>query len=132
MKASELRIGNIIDFKGHNLLVKEIDENKQLVCAEYHTGNQIVMHIDNYSPIQLTPERLEKAGFRLKVYENSESAGYYKLPENLCQNEWIDKFIYYLPYFYLNTVCGGIIVKHLHELQNLIHSLTGQELTINL
>lgn len=71
-------------------------------------------------PIPLTPEVLEKAGF--KQFEIS----------------W-DLLIYY-PDIYLRYENGSIKmgikhdtkVKHLHSLQNLIFALTGEELEINL
>jgi hypothetical protein len=75
--------------------------------------------------VELTPEILEKAGF---FYD-----GYVYNKKNLFScptfsprgEEWV---------IYIGEFGAGIEtpVKYLHELQNLIHSLTGQELQINL
>lgn len=114
IKASELRIGNYIccdsgfynkPTKVTGMFIRQIDSLNN-------------SEADNYSPIPLTPEILEKCGllegnkFRSIEYFNIRDENGYSL------------------YFDDSYLC--VDIKYLHQLQNLYYSLCGEELEINL
>ena len=115
MKATELRIGNYLKYP-----ILKIKVNASLLLAfENNKG-----YIDLYQPIELSEEILLKCGFE-KIENNWKVLDfiYFKISwERLAglaltfENESV-----YLPH-----------IKYLHQLQNLIHALTNEELTVNL
>lgn len=122
--AKELRIGNWIycfnpNEKGypHNLTTQVTLQHFKLMRDE---GN-----FNDYSPIPLTTEILEKCGFKL------EYGG--QLPDYI-QREG------FMMYWYeekLSANFGHVKqmdreIQYLHQLQNLYFALTGKELEINL
>lgn len=133
MKASELRLGNWVLYKDKN-------ETPEFVNTKIGVSDFVIMYekekgegwseID-YAPIPLSPEILEMAGF--SRLNNGWCIGEQKsytdvifslFDDNMCQGE-------------LDLKLNGSDlpmpkVEHLHQLQNLYFSLTGQELTINL
>lgn len=131
LKVNELRIGNIVkdgktgelisvfELREEQALYKVIDRSKfPLPMGWYATG------------IPLTEEILLKAGFS-KPYEFS--------------REWSTKYEDINPYSMITIQEFGdglyysageglklsVAIKYFHQLQNLYHALTGQELTIN-
>lgn len=88
---------------------------------------------DNYNPIPLTHEILEKCGFENRFRPHGESHfKNYWLPKNnygiaYCQN---GNDYYKESHFY----CGktDVDITTLHQLQNLYYALTGTELEIKL
>ena len=119
MEAKELRISNLanVSLKSGNgrTLIKEINYT-DLEKISTETGSYI------YEPIPITEEWLIKAGFEKrdsefikgKIYESGKiTVGFFK--------EGIET--YFGPQEIFN-------IEHLHQLQNLYHSLTSQELTI--
>ena len=134
MKASELRIGNLI---GMNL--KDDDQNffKVLEVAQeaMKTGacgmrfdlvGEIHYHdADFFEPIPLTPEWLERLGF---THDEGISWFY-----SLDYNKDVDTFkVFLLPddsgYGVINIHGFGVCLKHVHSLQNLYFCLTQKEL----
>jgi hypothetical protein len=118
MKASELRIGNSImqddDFVFVTWWRLELMENNKI----------------EYKPIPLTEEWLLKLGF--DKLEN-DIPTYFKCFGNLIEDDYEYSFNIYVDseQNYFITVFGRkIIIKHVHQLQNLYHALTGEELTI--
>ncbi len=118
MKASELRIGNSImqddDFVFVTWWRLELMENNKL----------------EYKPIPLTEEWLVKLGF--DKLEN-DIPTYFKCFGNLIEDDYEYSFNIYVDseQSYFITIFGRkIIIKHVHQLQNLHHALTGEELTI--
>lgn len=118
--ARELRIGNIVYFNNYEQL--DIDQIKTLTFIDFE---QICYdkHANRFSPIQLTQEILEKwcyfiyNGNILKL--NDFEIGY----EN-------DDFVYnQFSVRYKKLII--LKVKYLHQLQNLIYALTGEELKVN-
>lgn len=125
MKANELRLGNYV-YDGKKELGKIGAVHKDRLTVEIPNDNTIFLgryKIEYAKPIPLTEEFLLKFGFD-KVADDcwmiskSGQATYI----DLIQGE----FYYYLE---VNTETS-IIVKHVHQLQNLYFALTGQELTI--
>jgi hypothetical protein len=111
MRASELRIGNWV-----------IDNNKsvQVVATDFS-------YCEVFKPIPLTEEWLlnfnfEKStvfgNFKVKARDYYHSIKYY-------DGEWI----YSNDYSDADCYCIAS-VKYVHQLQNLYHALTGEELTI--
>lgn len=123
MKASELRIGNIIhrnvyDIDPDGNKVYDPDGNEEEV-VDLDTLTAIITHKSNdYFLIPLTEEWLLKFGF--KKYSNR--AQYY-------HNE---KFKYSFIHKTLAANFGRIKIelKYVHQLQNLYFALTGNELTL--
>ena len=118
MKASELRIGNSImqddDFVFVTWWRLELMENNKL----------------EYKPIPLTQEWLVKLGF--DKLEN-DIPTYFKCFGNLIEDDYEFSFNIYVDseQSYFITIFGRkIIIKHVHQLQNLYHALTDEELTI--
>lgn len=112
MEASELRIGNYILFNGKIIQIS----GKGLYDYAYthdYTGK--------HEPINLSPEILEKAGFR-----QGNDKEMYKSKEGV----WLTK-IEGLGY-YTAGLRAGYCIQYLHQLQNVIFALTGEELEINL
>ena len=101
MKASELRIGNSIMQDDDFVFVT-------LWRLELMEKNKL-----EYKPIPLTEEWLFKFGFE-KAYETC-----YQYKDFILN----DKFI-------MMDIDITIQLKYVHQLQNLYHSLTGEELTI--
>jgi len=107
MKASELRIGNWI----YN------DRSR----SQYEVPSQEISLVgyilDHYEPIPLTEEWLLKFGF-----EN-----------NKLSVAGILEFVYHKGSVYIRGISGAIHPRdcqYVHQLQNLYHALTGEELTI--
>jgi hypothetical protein len=136
MKATELRIGNWVNGEFANGELKPF----QIFRID---GNDDCSGLE---PIPLTPELLEKCGFKKwkgRVMENT--------------NIWMKKYEHEAGYFdvdnkpVINTSTIGIRqyyghslpdeffytdhhskIEYLHQLQNLYYALTGEELEINL
>lgn len=108
MTASELRIGN-----------KFYLPNGDVGTISYHEIRLMVVALDkpNYKPIPLTEEWLLKLGF-----VKHGKYGYF----------YIDFFVVDLDMngqFYMCDIDIHIVLKHVHQLQNLYFALTGEELT---
>lgn len=108
MKASELRIGNLVQ---DTLGVVEIGLNAQVKFA------------DVYKPIPLTEEWLYRFGFE------STKEGIFKLfkdNKTICTvQEWD-----FGNFEYSQLTVHGIYIYYVHQLQNLYFALTNQELTL--
>lgn len=117
MKINELRFGNwVLDGFGNPVQIKDIISE----------GNTSGYKLSTLSPIELSPEILEKAGF-VTIGRYAIGVGGYNVfakgrIELLQPNEGDP----YILAFYEAKI------KYLHQLQNLYFALTGQELTINL
>lgn len=121
----ELRIGNwLLDGFGKYYQVEVAD--LALLASRPDTKE--------CNPIPLTPEILEKAGFVI-----DENAGNWHSPDHTIykvkgfrvgvKGEYIGWYNSAEDDFYSSFYPE---LKYLHQLQNLVHSLTGEELTINL
>lgn len=108
--ANELRIGNWVE--SFSKQYRKIDHLDIRDVAEWRL-------IEPYRPIPLTPEILEKCGFKWH------GGDHYELSD--C---WIED--YKGGYRIVRPDFCKTIFKNLHQLQNLYFTLTGNELTINL
>lgn len=132
MKASELRIGNLLKAKKdyHNQfhgngIVSSIEESK-FVILDHYPGKW-------FEPIPLTEEWLLKFRFKLAGdFTNTRVL-------NVVKHAYDCSEIRYSPNEGLLRFSNGGIkgstiipyVKHVHQLQNLYFALTGEELTLN-
>jgi hypothetical protein len=119
IKANELRIGNWVYYNGDGTPFKVLTIEDGGMSVE-SVDEETWIEYDQFSPIDLTPEILEKAGFAVPdgyqdtvLYNNGLMIdfhlGEYKVREHS------------------KAPC-----KYLHQLQNLYYALTGQELIIEL
>ena len=118
MKASELRIGN------------SIMQDDDLVFVTWWRLELMENNKIEYKPIPLTEEWLLEFGF--DKLEN-DIPTYYKCFGNLIEDDYEFSFNIYIDseQNYFITVFGRkIIIKYVHQLQNLYHALTGEELII--
>lgn len=123
IKANELRIGIRIN-EG---MVVGITPSEIITIDGKHWD------VVDIEPIPLTPEILEKCGFKRK--EKSSDIG--PTPEDTYRAQGMPIFNYYywnLDGFSLSDdfYHGTVKVTCLHQLQNLYFALTGKELTISL
>lgn len=114
--STELRIGNWVDFKGYGQVNLDVFDVFFIRQCRF------------FQPIPLTPEILIKAGFKLLGEEENDVFykkdigfyfGYHISISGLIEN---DEF----------KCHGNPHIKYLHQLQNLIYTLTGEELVITL
>jgi hypothetical protein len=85
--------------------------------------------VDRLTPIPLTPEILEKCGFELNKYNSTyghSGIGYLCL-EPLNQGQYD-----VIPICDNGKAINKKPLQHLHQLQNLYYTLTGEELNLNL
>lgn len=100
-----------------------IVENGMITTNHIKIDSPFVCDIKHISPIPLTPEILEKAGFKAK------GSGFWNLEKDFCSLEVYinDKSITTFSYNWEVAEC-----QNLHQLQNLYFALTGEELNIEL
>lgn len=116
MKASELRIGNLLRFSGEPVAI-----NAGFIHdCDYWNKNperQDAVSFENVEPIPLTDEWLEKFGFNKFPNQNKYDMDKFWACKLSNGNEW----------HFEDLEC---IVKYVHQLQNLYFALTGEELII--
>lgn len=143
MKSQELRIGNIFMFEDDNLCMTTY--GVVIVIKEKHgrwrsitDANRGYEQDDNYidfEPIPLTPEILEKCGFKKR--RDEEYLFSIDLDKHISIVVNKDNFF---PMLLQDAEFSGgelnvyscNLINYLHQLQNLYFALTGQELEVNL
>jgi hypothetical protein len=117
MKAQDLRIGNLVNYK----IVDKLDERKEwFEPCEIDAVDLQVIDLD-YQPIPLTEKWLLKFGFfvsDLLIQKKGFKLG----------NPTKGVYIFNL-YNSKGNVCKTIILEYVHSLQNLYFALTNEELT---
>lgn len=124
MKVSELRLGNLVNWGVNIVPVKSIHtesvlKNEVRVYIELNEKLQnYCLDITEIEPIPLTKEWLLKFGFK------EHAISYYNLNDIIIS--------------YANTGLHeyrvrdvNVIIKYVHQLQNLYFALTGEELILN-
>jgi hypothetical protein len=111
--ANELRIGNWLQSEMFG--VKQIFQVTPLHIKILYKDSPGI-----YSPIPLTPEILQKAGFDKEDLFNT---WYLNLFQMVLDDDGT---------FYSSYMPEAVHVKYVHQVQNLYYALTGQELQINL
>lgn len=131
IKASELRIGNIV--WESSSFTPGPDDFEQIVIGAINDIDKVVLDNQNniYSydylyPIPLTVEWMAKVGFDW----NAKDKRYYIQIGNTLYLEYDTDFdVFIAPESWAGS-CPWNTVKHVHQLQNLYFALTGEELTI--
>ena len=108
MKVQELRIGNLVEFDGVNYKVESIHLEG---CVGLNDIMYEEVNIDDLKPIDLTEEWLIRFGFKKFGPD-------FINPSLLIRNTTQG----------FKTIRHGIMVNHLHQLQNLYFELIGKEL----
>jgi len=120
IQANELRIGNLVNIL-HPISKKwnfERIKAKTIANIEHNPNHDLI--VNNIEPIPLTPEILEKCGF--KFTDNGEDF-----------NTWENKIeIWQHDEGFCHSYAFGGEVNYLHQLQNLFQCLCGEELKINI
>lgn len=121
IKSTELRINNWVynSTTKENMLVYPM-MIAQLSRLEKDGGQSVNIH-----PIPLTEEIILKCGFEYQKDNNS-----YQLDSDLGFTIW--GRVYSGFNVYVDDVEFGEIIHSLHNLQNIIHALTGQELEVKI
>jgi hypothetical protein len=126
MKTNELRIGNRIKYcdDGKECIITGIpgaNLDVQGLEVLFDDGEETWIELDQFEPIPLTEEWLERMGF---TYEDEEIY-YIRLDENnVLAYDLTDKD------FAVTGLWAEHKINHVHELQNLYFALTGEELKI--
>ena len=121
LKASDLRIGNLIQFGNKFKKVVEIIEDAFYVL--YKDGTTLKNTWADLKPIPLTEKRLLDFGFIIDETYVSE--------ENPFLDYIKDEVRISMPYFSFEYGDGAFMeLKYVHQLQNLYFALTQRELTV--
>ncbi len=120
MEASELYIGKYYTYKGEVI---------KLTLDHLYWLAELVYDIEDFNPIPLTEEILLKCGmvqcgYDLLFWKHE------KLSFEFAGINWADEE--FPEYQFLTIEFSDIKIEHLHQLQNFIFSLTGEELKIEL
>jgi hypothetical protein len=124
MKATELRIGNYLDYDMENVKINSVGR-----VYLNHKGKNYITHkirLREYEPIPLTEEWLLKFGF---TYGRDDLV-YHKEGFNITDNTIIEGDYYLACYDaqFDDWDAMGHAFQYVHQLQNLYFALTGEEL----
>ena len=120
LKATDLRIGSWVLYRNYK---GETNSDKSFHPLQIASGRQIDFladHPKRYKPIEISPEWLEKIGFELVDDYHTLYANHFCIEISFFSDK---------PVLFLESNENAPI-EYVHQLQNLYHSLTGQELTI--
>lgn len=155
IQANELRIGNHIKFECDTLHMTtfgritgieqhfQYKDGRRITKSTYGAslidqwGNERQADVVDIEPIPLTSEILEKAGFEITGIDKSIYTLFLsKLDESEFSRQRIDFFVDN-SHGKVELCRSGVCFKmapcqYVHQLQNLIHALTGEELNIQL
>lgn len=129
IQANEIRIGNWINIQSHNQYAQIIEiksgrpDNRDFVrISSPNLDTQFAVEISQISPIPLTEEILLKAGFE-------KDTGEFYLYKDITVRK-----TYYSDYFWRFIFKQQRIkdIKYLHDLQNTIFALTGENPVLGL
>jgi hypothetical protein len=126
MDAKELRIGNWV-------INKTYPKEEQIECVQGFFDQYPVLLINSQpqetiEPIPITPEILEKAGFKQSI----ELVGGFLYCEDKSEEDFDIALIDGIATLQVESCNYGKPFKYLHQLQNIFYALTGEELQINL
>ena len=128
MKANELQIGDHVNYRGQIIKVTSLYDKGGSNEVGWSDNESVWVNADNVEPIPLTPEILEKNGFKYKEGETG-MYGVTTAPHYICDG---------IPF---EVFCDGepfaiwfkepINIKYVHQLQNALR-LCGIEKEIEL
>ena len=139
MKANELRIGNWVSYTNENGTFNlQVEEIRPTGIVTTWNGGSWFVSFDKLNPIPLTEEILMKAGFK-KEYEDDRYGRVFLVSNtkyiirivNYGNPQKVD-FGYSLEISDDNNWSDIKRIYFIHELQNLIFALTGEEIKIDL
>jgi len=123
ISANELRLGNLVHYKQNDGNIIEhatIWEDIMIICGNPGGYNR------HHTPIPITPEWLERFGFEC-VYKSAMHSTYF----NKCMSYYFWNKPWNKPNQQYAEFKGEIIhCDFVHQLQNLVHALTGTELIL--
>lgn len=131
MNVNELRVWNYLRFGEHIVRIQDLQGRHNYI----QTIQGLDGYANQYTGIELTPEILEKCGFEVDkdniYYLEIWTKGH---PSARFIIEWKEGvgFMFRSRYQEYNECLKFRILKYLHQLQNIYHSLTGEELEIRL
>ncbi len=130
MKAEELRIGNWVECDGSEFQIKTIDQSG---CYVKNSEEETWIELFQLNPIALSEDKLRQFGFDDDEYKE----GYiglavksknmttdFVLTKPFHLGDWQEAYQFEWNNFRITSI------KYVHHLQNLLHSLSSQELTI--
>lgn len=125
LKTNELRIGNIINYAGKEIIVEGIVRNT-IHHSKRHFDQNIEPDYEPFRPIPFTEEWILKSGKSfLFMFQTCWRGRFAYLKINGCRFMWFSDN---------NTIevdGGEHILYFVHEFQNLYFSLTGEELVFS-
>lgn len=120
IKPNELRLSNYVLLNGTYVTIKSVSENR---CEILQKTKRSACNYDEIEGIPLTSERLLKFGFKLVGSQTYEKT---------CGDDFtikVEDDQHCGTALFLEG-SGAIPIDFLHQLQNIVHALTGEELTI--
>lgn len=123
MEATELRLNNFVIYEDEIVPVIGMENNDNGLLVKIDSNNMIDYR--NLKPIALTAEWFQRLGFK-EAYRSStrvrfELPNYCRYDFDLSSNKILQGFLFFGNYIKCN---------HLHQLQNIYFTLTGEELKI--
>lgn len=133
----ELRIGNYIqpkegkDWWGYKFKSIQYIGHDGEFARESDMGQcDVVWNIKDADPIPITPEWLERLGFEKEKLKISGgvvySLGDYMIIKSLGGKEYVDRYTFHHRFMAARFMRE---IEYIHQIQNIIHALTGHELT---
>jgi len=124
MEATELRLNNFVIYEDEIVPVIGMENNDNGLLVKIDSHN--VTDFRNLKPIALTAEWFQRLGFK-EAYRSStrvrfELPNYCRYDFDLSSNKILQGFLFFGNYIKCN---------HLHQLQNIYFTLTGEELKID-
>ena len=130
MKASELMIGNAVQYNGHLFGITDISSAWPRVNDRYNNkplvtifdGGIFTVGLDEISPIPITEEFLERNGFknRYNIAYEREIDGYYIEIQLECANMG-DEYIHCHIDNCSRCTVASADIQYVHQLQNLLN-----------
>jgi hypothetical protein len=135
IKANELRIGNRVSVMLKSFLAIDTTDEKEfsvlgfgeggITIKAWSCGQQEFVTLEYINPIPLTPELLEKIGFKRE--DDTWTSKEYGVCNWLLLEQQENHYVLLVGEYH-----EGKPFQHLHQLQNLYFALTGEELVITL
>lgn len=124
MDIKELMVGDIVEYLDGDqpipVVVVKIDGPSDVVCLKQKNGHKFNTTIEYLRPIPLTPEILEKNGFRI-VFDGELHVSYFQDIESFHTEVKVDKIGIYQKLSMFDGLGNGVTIiecKYVHQLQH--------------